>query len=184
MAQNLNPIDQNQNEEVFVDPLDMAQNLPLFDIMPGLTDSDDSDADSVPGLTDSDSGLDDSMVSLVGDDDEEDHDTPDLTDSEDNESEDMKRNIEIVMARATVSHGAALEALIKCNRDILDAINELCPDRDPAMPLLTVSDVSTDIYDAEDDEYDSSSEDEVEDDESNIQDKSQLIETHKHEMKL
>ena len=181
VAQHLNPIDQNQNEEVFVDPLDMAQNLPLFDTMPGLTDSDDSDADSMPGLTDSDSGLDDSMVSLVGDDDE-DHDTPDLTDSDENESEDMKRNIEIVMARATVTHGAALEALIKCNRDILDAINELCPDRDPAMPLLTVSDVSTD--DAEDDEYDSSSDDEVEDDESNIQDKSQLIEAHNHEMKL
>ena len=179
MAQHLNPVDQNQNEEVFVDPLDMAQNLPLFDIMPSLTDSDDSDADSMPGLTDSDSGLDDSMVSLLGDDDEE-QDTQDLTDSEENDSEEMKRNIEIVMAQATVSHGAALEALIKCNRDILDAINELCPDRDPTMPLLTVSDVSTD--DAEDDEYDSSSEDEVEDVESNIQDKSQLLETHKHEI--
>ena len=120
------------------------------------------------------------MFSIPSNDEEQ--DTQDLTDSEENDSEEMKRNIEIVMAQATVSHGAALEALIKCNRDILDAINELCPDRDPTMPLLTVSDVSTD--DAEDDEYDSSSEDEVEDDESNIQDKSQLIETHKHEMKL
>ena len=157
----------------------MVQNLSLFNIMPGLTESDDSGVDSMPwresmpmpSLTAaSDLGLDDSMVSLMGDDDE-DHDTPDLTDSQENESEaeDMKRNIEIVMARATVTHNAALEALIKCNRDILDAINDLCPDRDPSMPLLTVSDVSTDISDAEDDEYDLTSEDELEDDESNSQ---------------
>ena len=112
-------MDQNQNEEIFVDPLDMAQNLPLFDIMPGLTDSDDSDADSMSDHTDSDSGLDDSMVSLIGDYDD-DHETPDLVTESDSESEadDMKRNIEIVMAQATVTRGAALEALMNTNGDI------------------------------------------------------------------
>ena len=183
MAQRLNPLDQNQNEEIFVDPLDMAQNLPLFDIMPGLTDSDDSDADSMSDHTDSDSGLDDSMVSLMVDYDE-DNETPDLvteSDSED-EADDMKRNIEIVMAQATVTRGAALEALMNTNGDILDAINELCPDRDPAMPLLTESDVSTDISDEEDDEYDWTSEDELEDDGNNVQDKSSLIETLNNEV--
>ena len=163
-------MDQNQIEEIFVDPLDMAQNLPLFDIMPGLTDSDDSDADSMPDYTDSDSGLDDSMISLMVDYDE-DHEAPDLvTDSDsENEADDMKRNIEIVMAQATVTRGAALEALMNTNGDILDAINELCPDRDPTMPLLTESDVSTDISDEEDDEYDWTSEDELDDDENNVQ---------------
>ena len=169
MAQLLNPMDQNQNEEIFVDPLDMAQNLPLFDIMPGLTYSDDSDADS--SIQDSDSGLDDSMISLMVDCDDE-HDTPEdlVTDSDsENEADDMKRNIEIVMAQATVTRGAALEALMNTNGDILDAINELCPDRDPTMPLLTESDVSTDISDEEDDEYDWTSEDELDDDENNVQ---------------
>ena len=184
MAQRLNPMDQNQIEEIFVDPLDMAQNLPLFDIMPGLTDSDDSDADSMPDYTDSDSGLDDSMISLMVDCDD-DHETPDdlVTDSDsENEADDMKRNVEIVMAQATVTRDAALEALINTHGDILDAINELCPDRDPAMPLLTESDVSTDISDEEDDEYDWTSEDELDDDEKNVQDKSSLNETLNNEV--
>ena len=173
MAQNF-----DQNEEIIEDQFDMAQNLPLFDLMPDLTESDyDSDADSIPSLTDSDSGLDDSMVSLIGDNEEEDNYEPhDLSsDLDENNCEDMERNINIVMARATVTKGAAEEALRFSNGDILDAIRELCPDRDPTMPLLTESDVSTDISDAEDEEYDLTSDDEKEERDNKMVDSSQQI---------
>ena len=155
---------QNQNEEFVEDIYDMARDLLLYDVfpyMPALVESDYEDSDFEDPA---DSGLDDTESDFIEDDDTDDY----YSDYEDFlASTETERKIELVMAHATVSRSAALEALGNNNGDIIEAIRQLCPDSDPTMPLLTESDVLSDIYDAneyeeEEDEYEWTSEDEME----------------------